>query len=95
MGLMDFFLTTRQKQDKVATQIGLETGLFVSCPVCHGVTEARNPQAFQDNTARLVHQMVSERHPDCGIFNQDEAEIHKTIARVAKGLPYHCTCESI
>ncbi|MEN8180035.1 MAG: hypothetical protein ABFS39_15645 [Pseudomonadota bacterium] len=95
MGFLDFLLTTRQKQNKAATRIALETGLFVMCPVCHGVTESRNPQAFQDATATLVNRTVKERHPDAELFNRDEEQIHKVIARVAKDLPYHCTCESI
>lgn len=95
MGFLDFLLTTRQKQNKVATRIGLEAGLFVMCPVCHGVTESRNPRGFMDKTEALVKQMVDTRHPDTALFDQQENEIHKTIQRVAKDLPYHCTCESI
>ena len=40
MGLFDFFLTEKQKKEKVATRIGLESGAFQECPVCRDVTEA-------------------------------------------------------
>lgn len=95
MTFLDFLLTTRQKQKKVATRIALDSGLFVMCPVCHGVTESRSPQAFRAKTEALVHQMVSERHLDAELFNHNEGEMLKTISLVANGLPYHCTCESI
>ncbi|MEN8168109.1 MAG: hypothetical protein ABFR65_11615 [Pseudomonadota bacterium] len=95
MGFLDFLLTTQQKQNKVATRIALDSGLFVMCPVCHGVTESRDPQVFRDKTEALVHKMVSEKHPDAALFANSEVEIHKTIARVARDLPYHCICESI
>ncbi len=95
MGFLDFLLTKRQQRNKVATRIGLESGLFVICPVCHGVTESRNPQAFVDKTEALVKQMVNTRHPDTALFDRQESEINKTIQLVARDLPYHCTCESI
>ncbi|MDJ0805677.1 MAG: hypothetical protein QNJ78_02470 [Gammaproteobacteria bacterium] len=95
MGFLDFLLTTRQKQDKVATRICLESGRFVMCPVCHGVTESRDPQASQPVTDDLVSRLVREGRADAELFNRDETEVHRAITRVAKALPYHCICESI
>lgn len=95
MGFLDFLLTTRQKQNKAAIRIGLESGQFVMCPVCHGVTEAKNPQAFLTATQTLVNRTITERHPDAELFNRDEAAMLRAITRAAKDLPYHCTCESI
>ena len=34
MGLLDFLFSKQQKQRKAATEIGLESGLFVQCPIC-------------------------------------------------------------
>jgi hypothetical protein len=95
MGFLDFLLSKRQKQNKAATRIALESGLFVMCPVCHGVTESKNPQAYRDATAALVKQTISEGHADALLFQRDGAAIHQAILRVARDLPYHCTCESI
>lgn len=95
MGLFDFLLTREQKQNQAVTRIALESGLFVMCPVCHDVTEARNPQSFREKTQFLVRRMIDEKHPDTDLFDQSEEEILKALDRVANKLPYHCTCESI
>ena len=95
MGFLDFLLSKRQKQNKAATRIALESGLFVMCPVCHGVTESKNPQAYRDATTALVKQTISEDHADALLFQRDEEAIHQAILRVTRDLPYHCTCESI
>ena len=95
MGFLDFLLTAQQKKEKIATQIGLESGLFVMCPVCHGVTESRNPAAYQDKTDALVQQLIRAGDPRVEPFKRDEAALQETLAKVARQLPYHCTCESI
>ena len=95
MGFLDFLFTTRQKKEKIATQIGLDSGLFEMCPVCHGVTEARNQIGLQQKTHALVHNLVTENDPKVALFNADEADLNQTIAKVAKDLPYHCICETI
>lgn len=95
MGLFDFLLGKRQLQDQAATRIALESGLFQSCPVCHGVTEARNPEAFLEATKALVDRRVAEHDPDVELFEADADAILAAISRVGKKLPYDCTCESI
>ena len=93
MGFLDFLLTKPQKQRKVATRIGVESGLFTVCPVCHGVTEMKDPHNYQVATNELIHRMVREHHPDAGLFDLDAAEMRKSVDQVAKDLPYHCLCE--
>jgi hypothetical protein len=93
MNWFDFLLTPQQKRNQAATRIALQSGRFVSCPVCHGVTEARQSQAYREQTRRLVHRMVVERQPEIELFDRDEEKILQTIDRVAKDLPYFCACE--
>jgi hypothetical protein len=95
MGFLDFLLTDQQKKDIAARKIGLDSGLFVMCPVCHGVTEARNQEGLRDKTQQLVHQLITRRDPSISLFGGDEQALLDTIDKVAKKLPYHCTCESI
>ena len=65
------------------------------CPVCRGVTEARNPAGLQAKTDAFAHALIMEGSPRVELFHGDESDLLETIAMVAKDLPYHCTCESI
>lgn len=95
MAFLDFLLNDRQKREKAATRIGLESGLFVSCPVCHGVTENRGPGDPRQATEALVTQLFETADPRVALFRGDRELLKQTLAEVARRLPYHCTCESI
>jgi len=95
MGLFDFFLTEKQKKEKVATRIGLESGAFQECPVCRDVTEAGAFENYADKVAALVDQKLTlPADEDLKLFQGNREELLHTVSEVAKKLPYHCTCES-
>ena len=95
MAFLDFLLTKRQKKAKVATRIGVESGLFEICPICHGVTEAKNPQAHREKTAELARALIARGTPDAALFDRDIEELEGTIKEVARKLPYQCLCHNI
>jgi len=95
MALLDILLSKQMKKNKVATEIGLQSGLFVMCPICHGVTEAAEPSAFWPPTETLVRQLVREHDPRVRLFGDDTATLLNAIDEVARGLPYRCNCHSI
>ena len=95
MGLFDFLLSKQQLRDRAASRIALESGLFQKCPVCHGITEAKNPGAYLEATRALVNRKIAEHHSDTQLFEADAEEVLATINKVREQLPHHCTCESI
>ena len=95
MGLLDFLLSKQQKKRKVAIEIGLESGLFVRCPVCHEVTEAPAPSAHRPATEALVRDLIRHRDPRLGLFDNEEVDAIETVASVARDLPYRCNCHSL
>ncbi len=95
MGLLDFLLSKQQKKRKVATEIGLESGLFVMCPICHDVTEAPNPSIHRPATESLVRELVKRNDPRLSLFDNDELSVIETVAQVARDLPYRCNCHSL
>jgi len=95
MGFLDFLLTDKQKKEKIATQVGLECGLFIECPVCRDVTEAKNKDALQEKAEKLAQTLISTNDPKVSLFHHDAQELQTTIDRVAQKLPYHCMCENI
>ena len=95
MGLFDFFLTEKQKKEKVATRIGLACGAFQECPVCRDVTE---DGSYAENAAK-VEAFVDERimlpaDDDMKLFQGNKQELLETVKSVAEKLPAYCTCES-
>ncbi|RDH80843.1 MAG: hypothetical protein DIZ77_05240 [endosymbiont of Seepiophila jonesi] len=92
MGLFDFLLTDQMKRDKIATKIGLKTGIFVECPICRDVTEARNHEAFREQTEAYIRALVENRDGQTKLFGNNETEMIRTIAEVGKKLPYNCMC---
>ena len=95
MAFLDFLLTSQQKKEKVATKVGLNSGLFTECPVCRDVTEAQNQDGLHEKTDILIHKLISENDPMVSLFRGDEVELQNTVADVAGKLPYHCTCENL
>ena len=95
MGLLDFLFSKQQKQRKAATQIGLESGLFVQCPICKDVTEAPDPSLHRPAAEALVAELVRKGDPKVSLFNNDEIEVIQTLADVARELPYQCNCHNI
>jgi hypothetical protein len=95
MAFLDFLLTKGQKQARVATRIGVESGLFEMCPVCHDVTEAKTPQAHRAKTEELVQQLIRSGGPEAQLFNRKTEDLLRTIEEVARKLPYHCICQRI
>jgi hypothetical protein len=95
MTLLDILLSKQMKKRKVATEIGLQSGLFVMCPVCHEVTEASDPSAFRPNTEALVRQLVYDHDPRVRLFGDDVSALLETITEVGWSLPYRCACRSI
>jgi hypothetical protein len=95
MGLLDFLLSKRQKQRMVAKEIGLESGLFVICPICHDITEAPDPSLHRPATEALIRELIRHNDRRAILFNKNEREIIQTIVRIGRDLPYHCNCHSI
>ncbi len=95
MGLLDFLFSKQQKQRKAVTQIGLECGLFVMCPICHDVTEAPEPSLHRPEAEALIKELVRRGDPRVALFDNDQSEIIQTLADVARDLPYQCNCHSI
>ncbi len=95
MGLLDFLLSKQQKKFKAAMEIGLESGLFVMCPICHDVTEAPDPSAHRPATESLVREMIRRRDPRLSLFDNDVTDIIETVAQVGRDLPYRCNCHSL
>ena len=93
MGFLDFLLTTQQKKEKIASKIGLDSGLFTECPVCHDITEAGNHGGRNEQSDALIHQLISSHDSGVDLFNGDEEELRNTLVKVAEKLPYHCTCQ--
>lgn len=95
MGLLDFLLTEKQKKEKVATRIGLESGAFQECPVCRDVTEAGTFENYTEKVAAIVDQkLMLAADEDMQLFKGNREELLRTVSEVAKKLPYHCTCQS-
>jgi len=95
MGLFDFLLTEKQKKEKVAIRIGLESGAFQECPVCRDVTESGTFENYADKVAVIVDQkMALPADIDMKLFQGNKEELLRTVSEVAKRLPYHCTCQS-
>jgi hypothetical protein len=80
------------KKHEVAMEIGLQTGLFIVCPVCQVVTEAIDRSALRPATEALVHRLYHERDPKVRHFEDGILEVIDMIAEVGKHLPYRCTC---
>ena len=95
MGLLDFLLSKQHKKRKVAIEIGLESGLFVRCPVCHEVTEAPAPSTHRPVTESLVKELIGQKDPRLALFDNDEVSVIETVAGVARELPYRCNCHSL
>jgi hypothetical protein len=95
MGLLDLLFSKQQKQRKAATEIGLESGLFVQCPICKDVTEAPVPSTNRPVAEALVRELVRKGDARVALFDNDEIEVIKTLADVAKELPYQCNCHNI
>ena len=95
MGFLDILLTKQMKKRKAATEIGLESGLFVSCPICHGVTEVGEPSALRPATEDLVRQLLKDNDPRVHLFGDDMPALLNTIAEVGRELPYRCSCHTI
>ena len=95
MGLLDFLFSKQQKQRKAATEIGLESGLFVQCPICKDVTEAPDPSIHRLSAEALVRELIREGDSKAALFNNNDFEIIQTLADVAKDLPYQCNCHNI
>jgi hypothetical protein len=92
MTLLDILLSKQIKKRKVATEIGLQSGLFVMCPVCHEVTEASDPSYFRPETEVLVRHMFYDRDPRVHLFGDDVSSLLNTIDEVGRALPYRCNC---
>ncbi|NNJ91948.1 MAG: hypothetical protein HKP55_09750 [Gammaproteobacteria bacterium] len=93
MGLFDFLLTAKQKKEKVATRIGLESGAFQECPVCRDVTEAGAYANYADKVAAIVDQrLILPADDDMKLFQGNREELLRSVSEVAEKLPYHCSC---
>jgi hypothetical protein len=95
MGLLDLLLNKQLKQHKAAKEIGLESGLFIMCPICHDVTEAPAPSVHRPVTESLVRELIRRKDPRASLFDNDEQAIIETVAQVARDLPYRCNCHSL
>ncbi|MEJ2590134.1 MAG: hypothetical protein P8178_01840 [Candidatus Thiodiazotropha sp.] len=95
MTLLDILLSKQMKKRKVATEIGLQSGLFVMCPICHGVTEAKDPSAFRPETEAIVRHMLYFHDPRVRLFGDDLPALLEAIDEVGRSLPYRCNCDSI
>ena len=95
MGLLDFLLSKRMQKRKIAQEIGVESGLFISCPICHDVTEAPDPSLHRPATETLVRELIRERDSRLALFDYSETAVIETVAEVGRDLPYHCLCHSI
>ncbi|MCU7830563.1 MAG: hypothetical protein KZQ85_16010 [Candidatus Thiodiazotropha sp. (ex Myrtea sp. 'scaly one' KF741663)] len=95
MGLFDFLFSKKTKKRMVAEEIGLESGLFVMCPVCHDVTEAENPSAFRPATESLVRQLIQKGDSRLDLFEHDPVAAIETISQVGRDLPFRCNCHRI
>lgn len=94
MGFLDILLSKQMKKRKVATEIGLQSGLFIRCPICHVVTEVIEPSALRPATEDLVRQLLHANDPRVHLFGDDVPSLLATIAEVGNGLPYRCTCHT-
>lgn len=95
MGLFDFLLSAKQKKEKVAIKIGLESGAFQECPVCRDVTEGDTYEKFTDKVAAIVDKrMMLPSDNEMKLFNGNREALLLTVKEVAKKLPYHCTCHN-
>ena len=95
MTLFDILLSKQAKKRKIATEIGLRSGLFVMCPVCHEVTEVSDPSSFRPETEILVRHLLNDHDPRVRLFGDDVAALLETINQVGQTLPYRCNCHSI
>jgi hypothetical protein len=95
MGFLDILLSKQMKKRKAATEIAIESGLFVQCPICQGVTEAGEPSALRPATEDLVRKLMREGDPRIHLFGDDVQALLTTIAEVSSHLPYRCTCHNI
>ena len=95
MGLLDFLLNKEMKKRKIATEIGLKSGLFVMCPVCHDITEAADPSSLRPGTESLVQELIQQGDPRLNLFGRDAKDIIETVAQVSRELPYRCNCHQI
>ena len=94
MGFLDFLLTSQQKKEKLAIKIGLESGLFIECPVCRDVTEAQNQSDVQEKIGEIAEKFISSSDEVVESFHGDVDELHNVIVSAAKKMPYHCMCEN-
>ncbi len=92
MSYLDALHNKQMKLRKVALEIGLESGLFVLCPVCHEVTEASNPSSLRPVTEDLVRELIQRHDPRGDLFDRDAVEIVQIIGEVSRSLPYRCKC---
>ena len=95
MGLLDFLFSKQQKQRKAVTEIGLESGLFVQCPICKDVTEAPDPSSHRPAAEALVRELIRRGDARVALFENKDIEVIKTLADVARDLPYQCNCHNI
>jgi hypothetical protein len=95
MGFLDFLLSRKIKRRKAATEIGVESGLFVTCPVCKDVTEAENAVALRPATEALVERLLEVKDPRLELFEGDARDVIETVAEVARDLPFRCNCHNI
>lgn len=95
MGFLDILLTKQMKKRKVAIEIGLQSGLFVRCPICQDVTEVGEPSALRPATEELVRHLLNTNDPRIHLFGDDAPALLETIAEVASELPYRCTCHTL
>lgn len=95
MAMFDFLLSKQQQKRKVATEIGLECGLFVMCPICHEVTEAPEPSRHRPAAESLVRDLIRSESPRVSLFEGDAVAVIQTLAQVGRDLPYQCNCHSL
>lgn len=95
MGFLDFLFSKKTKRRMAATEIAVESGLFVTCPICKDVTEAENAVALRPATEALVERLIQEKDPRLELFEGDAKDLIETVAEVARDLPFRCNCHNI
>jgi hypothetical protein len=95
MGFLDFLFSKKMKRRKAATEIGVESGLFITCPICKDVTEAENAVALRPATEALVERLIQEKDPRLELFGRDARVVIEAVAEVGRDLPFRCNCHNI
>jgi hypothetical protein len=95
MGFLDFLFSKKMKRHMAAKEIGVESGLFVTCPICKDITEAENAVALRPATEALVERLIQEKDPRLELFDGDARDVIETVAEVGRDLPFRCNCHNI